>query len=72
MYDKKVPVKLTKKLPKTIIIPTLVYCSERCALHRADQHSMHTTQGKSRKDRMKWPSQSPHMSPINAIHGMVM
>ena len=55
---KKVPVKLKKKLYKTVIRPTLIYGSECWALHRAEQQRMRTTemkmlrwiQGKTRKD----------------------
>ena len=74
--DKKVPVKLTNKLYKTVIGPTLIYGSECWALHRAVQQRMHTTdmkmlrwiQGKHGKTEwemkssvaMQWPIQSPH------------
>ena len=36
---KKVPVKLKKKLYKTVIRPTLIYGSECWALHRAEQQN---------------------------------
>ena len=61
IYDKKVPVKLKRKLYKTVVRPAMVYGSEYWALRKQEEQRLHTTemkmlrwsQGKTRKDRIK-------------------
>ena len=61
IFDKKVPVKLTSKLYKTVVRPAMVYGSECWALRKQEEQLLNTTemkilrrsQGKTTKDRIK-------------------
>ena len=61
VYDKKVPIKMKRKLYKTVVRPAMVYGSECWALCKQEERRLHTTemkmvrwsQGKTRKDIIK-------------------
>ena len=63
IYDKKVPIQLKSKLYKTVVRPAMVYYGSECwALRKQEEKGLHTTemkmlrwsQGKTRKDRIKY------------------
>ena len=75
--DKKVPVKLKRKLYKTVVRPAMVYGSECWALRKQDEQRLHTTemkmlrwsQGKTRNDRIKNETirGNAKVTPINSV-----
>ena len=77
IYDKKVPVKLTSKLYKTVVRPAMVYGSECWALSKQEEQRLHTTemkmlrwsQGKTRRDRIKNETirGNAKVTPINSV-----
>ena len=77
IYDKKVPVKLKRKLYKTVVRPAMVYGSECWALRKQEEQRLHNneikmlrpSQGKTRKDRIKNETirGNAKVSPINSV-----